>query len=302
MGIRITPNSVIEHNLERAQKDASNSLERLSSGIKFTRSDPMPTERSLSDSLSKKMRELNSYKRNANDGLSLVQQADSALNEISNITVRLKELATQASSSALSDKERSFLFVEYQSLHDEVGRIAKTTEFNGMRLLNGNEGGSQSLSIRVGAPALNDDGRDQSVVSLRNLDSIIATPDALGLKSVGNLLKNSKGISLDDISDTFESSADTVSNSFDTAIETLAQYRSGFGAVASRLSKVNDVIDVAYENAASANSRLRDVDYASEVANLTRANILVQAGSSLLSHGNLPATIALQLVKNIDKG
>ena len=302
MGIRITPNSVIEHNLERAQKDAANSLERLSSGIKFTRSDPMPTERSLSDSLSKKMRELNSYKRNANDGLSLVQQADSALNEISNITVRLKELATQASSSALSDKERSFLFVEYQSLHDEVGRIAKTTEFNGMRLLNGNEGGSQSLSIRVGAPALNDEDRDQSVVSLRNLDSIIATPDALGLKSVSNLLKNSKGISLDDISDTFESSVETVSNSFDTAIETLAQYRSGFGAVASRLSKVNDVIDVAYENAASANSRLRDVDYASEVANLTRANILVQAGSSLLSHGNLPATIALQLVKNIDKG
>lgn len=302
MGLRITPPGVIENNIERAQKQANTSLERLSSGVRFTRSEPLPAERSLADSLSSKMRELNSYKRNANDGLSLVQVADSALNEISNITVRLKELATQASSPALSDKERSFLFVEYQSLYDEIGRIAQTTEFNGMRLLNGNTGGSKTLSFRVGAPSKsNEDGRDQSLVTLENLDTIVATPETLGLKSVGALLQNPEGISLEDVADAFESSIESVSDSFNQAVETLAYFRSGFGAVGSRLTRVMDVIDTAYENTAAANSRLTDVDYASEIANLTRANILVQAGTSLLSQGNLPATLALQLVKNLDK-
>lgn len=302
MGLRITPGGVIENNIEKAQKQAANSLERLSSGVRFTRSDPLPAERSLSDSLSSKMRELSSYKRNANDGFSLVQVADSALNDISNIAVRLKELATQASSPAISDKERSFLFVEYASLYDEVGRIAQTTEFNGMKLLDGNRGGTKTLSFRVGSPTRSEtDGRDQSLVTLDNLDSIVANPETLGLKSVAHLLTNPDGISLDDISETFDSSLDSVSDSFNQALETLAYFRSGFGAVGARLGRVMDVIDSAYENTSAANSRLRDVDYASEIANLTKANILVQAGTSLIAQGNLPATLALQLVKQLDK-
>ena len=305
MGIRITGSGgVVENNIRRAQEEASNSLEKLSSGVRFTRAEPLPAERALSDSMGSKLRELNSYKRNASDGVSVVQLADSSLNEISNITVRLKELATQASSAALSDKERKFLFVEYQSLHDEISRIAKTTSYNGMDLLNGNssEGeGKKSLSFRVGPVAFGSDGKDLNLVHLDGLDSVIASAENLGLKSVKELLTKEGGISLDDVEDVFESSLDTVSDSFGGALEKLAEYRSGFGAVSSRLGKVMDVLDVSHENIAAANSRLRDVDYASEIANLTKANILVQAGASLLTQGNIPAQVALQLVKGLDK-
>lgn len=301
MGIRITGSGAIEGNLRKAQESASNSLEKLSSGVRFTRQDPMPAERAVSDSMTSKLRELSSYKRNANDGLSVVQLADSALNEISNITLRMKELATQASSATLSDKERKFLFVEYQSLHEEIDRISKTTSFNGMDLLNGNTNGSgtDSLAFRVGPAGKGEDGADGNLVTLGGLEAIVADTANLGLKSVSNLLKGD-GISLDDVEEIFESNIDTVSDSFGAAFDRLAQFRASFGAVGSRLSHVMDVLDVTHENIAAANSRLRDVDYASEIANLTKANILVQAGASLLTQGNVPAQVALQLIKAID--
>jgi flagellin len=260
----------------------------------------MPAERSLSDSLSSKLRELSSYKRNANDGISLVQSADSALNEISNITVRLKELATQASSAALSDKERSFLFVEYQSLYEEINRIAKTTEFNGMALLSGQ--GTGELSFRVGRESLDQQGSDRSLVKISQLSEINASSETLGLVSVPDLANTAEGVSLDDVIDTFSSSDQSVGESFEQALEKLALFRSTFGSVGARLSRVMDVIDTSIENTSAANSRLKDVDYASEIANLTKANILLQAGTSLLSQGNLPAALALTLVKNLDKG
>ncbi len=300
MGLRISSSGVIENNIEKARRDSQSSLEKLSSGVRFTRQDPMPAERSLSDSLSSKLRELSSYKRNANDGISLVQSADSALNEISNITVRLKELATQASSAALSDKERSFLFVEYQSLYEEINRIAKTTEFNGMALLSGQ--GTGELSFRVGRESLDQQGSDRSLVKISQLSEINASSETLGLVSVPDLANTAEGVSLDDVIDTFSSSDQSVGESFEQALEKLALFRSTFGSVGARLSRVMDVIDTSIENTSAANSRLKDVDYASEIANLTKANILLQAGTSLLSQGNLPAALALTLVKNLDKG
>ena len=305
MGIRITGSGgVVENNLRKAQEAATNSLEKLSSGVRFTRAEPLPAERALSDSMGSKLRELTSYKRNASDGVSVVQLADSSLNEISNITIRLKELATQAAAATLSDKERKFLFVEYQSLHDEITRIAKTTSYNGMDLLNGNssdEGEKKSLAFRVGPVSFGANGKDLNIVQLDGLDNVLASAENLGLKSVRELLGNEEGISLDDVEEVFESSLDTVSDSFGGALEQIANFRSSFGAVSSRLGKVMEVLDVSHENIAAANSRLRDVDYASEIATLTKANILVQAGASLLVQGNIPAQVALQLVKNLDK-
>lgn len=304
MGLRITGNGTVEMNLEKARRDASESLERLSSGVKFTRGNPMPAERAVSDSLSMRMRELASYKRNANDGMSLVQTADSALSEVSNIVIRLKEISTAASSPTLSDQERKFLFTEYQSLYDEVDRISQTTTFNGMDLLNGNSSSGEdrrsSIGIRVGAPSA-DGERDSNLIRLDNLSEIKSNTETLGLKSVRDLLSSGDGISLDDVEDIFESTSDTVSSSFDGALERLAGYRSAFGAVSSRLSHVMDVLDIANENTAAAQSRIRDVDYATEVSNLTRANILVQAGASLLAQGNVPAQVALTLINGLNK-
>jgi flagellin len=305
MGLRITgPAGVIENNIAKARSEATTALEKLSSGVRFTRNEPLPAERAVSDSLSAKVRELSSYKRNANDGISLVQTADAALNEVSNITVRMKELATQASSPALSDKERQFLFVEYKGLYDEITRIAQTTSLNGVSLLNGNEGGerggSQTVAFRVGAPN-QQDNQDINLIKLDDLSSINATPGSIGLVAVDDLLDQDEGVSLDDVADLFESSLDSVSSSFEQAFQNIGSFRTKFGAINSRLSSVLNVIDVAHENLSAANSRLRDVDYATEVTNLTRANILMQAGVSLLAQGNFPAQAALSLVQNVFK-
>jgi flagellin len=298
MGLRISGSTgVIENNIAKAQKEANSALEKLSSGVRFTRSEPLPAERAVSDSLSSKMREISSYKRNANDGISLVQTADAALNEISNISVRLKELATQASSPALSDKERQFLFVEYKGLYDEIHRIAKTTSLNGATLLNGSDqSGRESVAFRVGAPSVNGD-QDINLIRLDGLAAVDATPEALGLKNIDDFLDMEDGVSLDDVSDIFESSLDSVSSSFDQAFLQIGSYRTKFGAMNSRLSSVMNVLDVAQENLSAANSRLRDVDYATELTNLTKANILVKAGISLITSGSSPAHAALNLLQ-----
>ena len=298
MGLRITGTGTIEANINKAQREATKSLERLSSGVRFTKEEPLPAERALSDSLTMKMRELSSYKRNANDGMSVVQTADSALNEISNVVIRLKELATQASSSTLSDKERKFLFVEYQSLYDEIDRISKTTSFNGMDLLNGSgQKEGAGLSITVGPNRGQEDS--SNVIRMSGLENIIATSENLGLSDVRSLLGSDDGVSLEDVFDSFASDEDSVSGTFDKALEKLAEFRSGFGAVSSRLTHVMDVLDISNENMAAAQSRIRDVDYAAEASNLTRAKILVQAGTSLLAQGNLPAQMALTLINSL---
>lgn len=304
MGIRITSSGIIENNIARAQKEAAASLEKLSSGIRFTRSDPQPADRAISDSMSAKLREATSYKRNANDGVSLVQTAEAGLSEISNITIRLKELAAQAANPAISDKERRFLFVEYQSLYDEVERVAKTTNFNGMTLLDSEGNSNQragNLSFRIGPAVSGEERTDVSLVSADTLSEVTATPLALGLKSVSHLLGNEDGVSLDDVEDVFEASLESVGSSFDTAFEAINTFRAGFGAVGARLSRAISVIEVGMENIAAANSRLRDVDIASEMANLTKSNILVQAGVSLASQAAVPVQAALSLIKLIDR-
>lgn len=186
MGLRITGTGQVENNIAKAQREAASSLERLSSGVRFTRSEPLPADRAVSDSLTSKLRELNSYKRNANDGISLVQTAESALGEMSNITIRLKELATNASSAALSDKERAFLFVEYESLYEELSRLAQTTEFGGVALLNG-EGrkGSEGagISFRIGRPPSRSGDKDTGLVTIDALKDVVASPENLEVGS-----------------------------------------------------------------------------------------------------------------------
>jgi flagellin len=307
MGLRITGHTgIIEKNLQKAQKDAQESMERLASGVRFTRSDSQPAEKAISESLGRKLRDVQTHKRNVSEGMSLVDTADSALSEATNITVRLKELATQATNPGLSDHERRFLFVEYQGLFQEMERIAKTTDYNGQPLISGPDGGGNERKIQflVGDPntALDRDGESLNRISLKNLDLINATPKALGLIDASELLEDAdEGISIEAVEDLFESSQDTVSDSFGRALDKIGEYRSEFGAVGSRLNYALDVLAVKGENLQAAQSAIRDVDYATEVTNLTRANILVQASASLLSQANLPSRAALTLVQNLDK-
>lgn len=304
MGLRITGHTmVVERNLQKAQKDAQESLERLSSGLRFTRGNSRPTERSISDSLSNKLRDVQSYKRNANEGLTLVNTADSALSEFSNITIRMKELVTQSTSASLSDHERRFLFVEYQGLYNELERIAKTTDYNSQPLLSESADGNRRIQFLVGDPrgALNEDGESLNRISVDNLDAIVATPQSLGLIDAAELLENEEdGVTIEDVEDHFDASPTEVSSSFNTALDKIGEFRAQFGAVGSRLGHAMDVLNVQAENIQAANSAIRDVDYATEVANLTRANILVKASASLFSQASLPAKAALTLIQNLD--
>jgi flagellin len=299
MTMRIAGANPVERNLAKSQSDVQNSLEKLSSGVKFTKSDPAPADRSISERLGMRMRENESYKRNANEGVSLVQTADSALGNVSNMVVRMQELATQAAAPTISDKERKFLFVEYESLFNEVNRVSKSTAFGGQNLLSGDEEGEdpRSVSFRVGGFNPDDNGKDRNQIFLDGLEKVNTTTEKLGLKSVKEFLSNPDGISLDDIESAFESSIDTVSESFQGALEKVSGFRSHFGAVGSRLTHSIDFLDVAQENLSASQSRIKDVDYASEVANLTRANMLVQASSSLMSQTNLPSRVALTLLR-----
>jgi flagellin len=302
MGLRITGSNSIESNLRRATEEANESLEKLSSGVVFTQRNPQPAQRALSDTMSVKIREFAAQKRSVNDAISLVETADSALNEVGNITNRLKELATQAASPTLSDKERRFIFVEYETLRDEIDRIASTTQYNGMNLL-ANPGGTAErptdLQFRLSFNAGESDADDAGLVTLPGFNDIISTAENLGIQSLKSLISG-EGISLDDIESVFGLEASSIGETFLDAFDKIASFRSGFGAIASRMAKALDVIDVANENLSAAQSRIRDVDYASEITNLTHANILVQAGTSLLTQANLPAQLVLSLIRNLD--
>lgn len=302
MGLRITGSSKVEGNLRRATDEANNSLEKLSSGVVFTRGQPQPGDRALSDGMSQKLREFASQKRSANDAVSLVETADSALNEVGNITNRMRELATQASSPTLSDKERKFIFVEYETLRDEIDRIASNTQFNGVSLLTNPTGEgdrAESLQFRIGARSGDSEDNDPGLAVLSGFRDIVATAENLGIQSLKTLITG-EGISLDDVESVFGIEIANVGETFFDAIEKISGFRANFGSISARMSRALDSIDVASENLSAAQSRIRDVDYATEVSNLTRANILVQAGTSLLTQANLPAQLVLSLIRTLD--
>jgi flagellin len=306
MGLRIIGNGNLENNVAKAQKDYDNSIEKLSTGVRFTKNEPMPVERARSDALTSKMRELNVYKQNANEGLSLTETAESELSSMTNSVIRLKELLAQATNPSLSDKERAFLFIEYQANYEDLVKTSSTakhldtTEFQGIGRGNGHT--TDSVQIRVGPPAISD-GKDFGVVTIDELDKVKTTPADLGIKSAEDLVNSEDGVSIDDVLDNFDVSDEKeLGESFDSAQLQLSGYRAKFGAATSRLSSALSSINVAYENTAAANSRIKDVDYATEMTNLAKANILVQASTSLLAQrNNNTAQNILTLVRGLDK-
>ncbi len=316
MGLRITGSVNLEGNIAKAQKQYDNSLEKLSTGVRFTRNEPMPVERSQSDNLISKMRELNVYKRNANDGLSFTEAAESNLNAISNNVIRLKELVAQSTNPALSDKERGFLFIEYQANYQSLVNTSSTASHMGRQLFSpdddsdfeyqgigrGNGYSTGSVHVRVSAPKISD-GKDVGVIRIDDLDQVKTMPSDLGIKSAENLANAEHGVSIDDVLDNFDvSNEKELGASFDEAHSKISSFRAKFGAATSSLSSALNTINVAYENTAAANSRIRDVDYATEITNLTKAKILVQASTSLLAQqNNNSAQNILTLVKGVDK-
>src|SRR5690606_9874093 len=147
-----------------------------------------PSERALAEGLEFRLRSLAASKRNINDAVSLLQTAESSMSEIGNMMVRMKEINVAASNTTLTDSERRYLFIEYEALYDEINRIAHTTEFNGLPILNGAaENAPESLIFHIGDQFFGDDDDDLNALVFENFDAITATTEGLGLKSARDL-------------------------------------------------------------------------------------------------------------------
>jgi len=254
-------------------------LEKLSSGQRINRAGDDAAGLAISENLKAQIRGLGQAERNAEDGISLVQIAEGAMSEVSNIMIRLRELAVQAASDTIGPTERKFLNVEFEQLTSEVDRIANSTEFNRVPLLNGT---GAVFDIQIGTR--NDPISDRLTFDASSADVNVA---ALGL----NLASVADKIS-----------AQNSLASIDQAIISVSGIRADFGALQNRLQSTVNNIAVSVENLSAANSRIRDTDIASETAALTKSNILMQAGTSVLSQANSSTSSALSLIQSASRG
>lgn len=276
MGMRITTN-VASINAQRAmsgaQRDIQKSFAQLSSGSRITKAADDAAGLSISENLKAMGRSLQQAARNANDGISMVQVAEGGLNEVSNIMTRLRELGIQASSDTVGDRERGFINKEVQNLSQEADRIARTTKFSGVNLLDGT---GVKFDFQVGAN--NDQKLDRISYDAAETN---ATAEALGIEGLDFSTKEGAQESLTVIDE-----AQVKANGF----------RANLGALQNRLGSTVDNLGVSYENLAAANSRIRDTDVAMATAELTRNNILLNASVSTLSQANAAPQMALKLI------
>lgn len=257
-------------------------FERLSSGQRINRASDDAAGLAIADSLRADQRVASVAIRNANDGISTIAIADSALGEIGNVLSRLAELSEQSANGVFSVTQRSALTNEFVALASEIERIAVTTEFNGVKLLSGNS----SLVLQVGF--------DSGSTSQISYTGVQGTLTSLGLAGADSsaLVYSINGSSIEAGQSASRATLDAVN----AAIESLASTRGRLGAAESRLRVAITNLSVARENFASAESRIRDVDVASEAAELTRLGILQQAGAAVLAQANQQPALALNLL------
>lgn len=270
------PSRFAQRQLGRNQNDAQKSLARLSTGLRINSAADDAAGLAISNKFRSQIRSLEQAQRNASDGISVIQTAEGALDQMGEILTRMRELSIQSANGSLTDTDRTFLDGEFQSLAGELDRIAGSTDFNGRRLLNGSA--SAGIAFQVGAT---NTSNDRITVS-------IANTQASQLGTAGTKL-NSQGIS------TVTKSQNSL-GIIDAAITQISNTRSNLGASQNRLNVTIDNIGTSVENLAAANARIRDVDVARETASLTRAQILVQAGVSVLAQANQAPQVALSLI------
>lgn len=276
MGLRINTNTssiAAQRALGITKNNLDSNLRKLSSGERITRASDDAAGLAISEKLKSHIRGLRQAKRNSDDGVSLIQTAEGGLNEISNIIIRLRELSIQAASDTVGDTERGFSNIEFQNLLEEVQRISQGSEFNGKKLLDGSGG---VVEIQVGIH--NDPTNDRIKYDATTTDSTLET---LGLTGEAIASKEGAQLSL---------------SKLDDALLRINGTRANLGALQNRLQSASNTIAITEENFSAANSRIRDVDVASETADMAKNNILAQAGVSVLAQANQTPNFALKLL------
>ena len=274
MGLRVNTNVTsinAQRNLSSVTGRLSNNFRRLSTGLRISTAADDAAGLAISERLRSQVRSLDQAKRNANDGISMVQTAEGALNEVSSILTRLRELSIQANNGTVSGTDKDTLNEEFESLVNEIDRIGNSTEFNDIKLL---DGSLPSVSFQVGFGTAA--GIDTLDVTLEEATANNLGLDTLNIGSTGS--QNAAITAIDD------------------AINTVSGLRGSLGAVQNRLGSTINNLAIQTENLTAAESRIRDVDVAYETAQLTRNNILQQASISVLAQANAQPQAALSLL------
>lgn len=279
MGYRIMTNVTSltnQRHMRNTRKMLDQSLERLASGYRINKAADDAAGLAISEKLRSKIRGLQQAQRNANDGISMIQTAEGGMNEVQNMLIRMRELGVQAASDTIGVKERAYLDIEYQALKDEIDRVAYATEFNGTQLLDGT-GGILEIQINIGG------------------DNILGV-DRLEYNSFKANVKTSH-LAVSDLSIDTKQGAQHSLTAIEAAIDYVSSIRADLGALQNRLGSTINNIGTSVENLSAANSRIKDVDIAEESSELTKNNILLQSGTSVLQQANATSRMALTLLE-----
>ncbi len=317
-----------QRNLSASQFSLGKSMQRLSSGLRINTAADDCAGLAISENMRGQIRSTNQAMKNASDGISLIQTAEGALNETSAILIRMRELATQSATGTVGSVERTYIQGEMNKLSSEIDRIAESTEFNSQHVMNGildgkpsgngwyqalgnmtyNWGGLlgkvpdktiNTMTFQIGARnnAYNDtidlNISDTSTKSIFN-GKVDLVSDSNGVFKNVKVTGDSYTIALK-VND--QTSAQMALDTLDAAIISISRERSNLGSTQNRLQSTINNLQVAVENTSAAESRIRDVDVASETAIMTRNNILTQAGTAILSQANQAPQAALSLLK-----
>jgi flagellin len=281
MGLVVNTNLLslnAQRSLKATQSKLGVSVARLSSGLRINSAKDDAAGMAISMKLTAHIRGLNQAVRNAQDGISVVQTAEGGMGEIHNILTRMRELSVQSATGTLSDSDRTALQTEFGDLKTEIDRISDTTDFNGLKLMDGTLSAS-GVSLQVGINNTNNDRINISGATFGNIDASSLSLTTASLSSIDTV-----------------GHAQSMLTMLDSAISTVSTRRGNLGAVQNRLGSTIANLEIASENLSAANSRIKDADFAVETANLTKAQIILQAGVAVLSQANTIPQYALQLL------
>jgi flagellin len=260
----------------------SNSVERISSGLRINKAADDAAGLAISEGLRSDIRTLRQAVRNSNDGVSLINIAEGALNEQGSMLIRLRELASQAATGTTGSTERATIQLEFNALRNEIDRITNTTVFNDQKLIDGSLASSVSSANQIFIQV----GMDNNVNSRINLN------EQLDLKAI-----TVSALSIDSLSVTGASGALDALEAINTAIGSVTAIRGQVGSVQNRLVRTISNLNISVENLQAAESQIRDADIAEEVALLTRNQIMVQASTAMVGQANLIPQSVLQLLQ-----
>lgn len=266
-----------QRNLSNTQNALASSVGRLSSGMRINTASDDAAGLGISENLKSNIRSMAQAQRNANDGISMSQVAEGSMSDMQGIVSRMRELSVQSANSTLGDNERGYIQTEFTQLSQEINRIGTVTEFNGQKLLDG--AASTGLTFQIG---IQNTANDRLAMSITKL-----TTSTLG----------STSLHIASASLSTAAKAQAAIGAFDKAIQQLSSSRAKVGATQNRMQVTVSNLAVTQENLTAANSRIRDVDVASESANLTKSQILSQAGLAVLAQANQLPQSALSLLR-----